>query len=95
MSMPKVTLLGSKGNTYSIGYGAKVYEFSAGIGRRVPVAIALLAAKKTRDGMPLFKVANMPDIVTPEPAVDKAPKEPLVPRQNVTADPHQQTFEVL
>lgn len=88
MSLPKVTLLGDPGNTYTIAYGSCTYEFAAGKPRKVPVVIALEAKKKMLAERPLFSVDGMPRIV-------EVPK--VVPfKQTASVDlPHyQQAFVV-
>jgi hypothetical protein len=80
----EVTLNGSPGNTYSLGFGKKLYLFEAGKPLRVPPAVALLAKKKTgRDGKtPLFEVADLPEVVSragsdsaKNPSPKKAPRK--------------------
>lgn len=63
MSLPKVTLLGDLGNTYTIAYGNRTYEFVAGKTQKVPVVIALEAKKKKLGKRLLFAVNGMPEIV--------------------------------
>lgn len=61
---PKVTLLGLKGNTYLFRYGKSVFEFNAGVPKRVPAAVALILSRKAdRSSRPLFKVEEMPTVV--------------------------------
>jgi hypothetical protein len=94
-SLPKVTLLGSPGNTFVLVYGAKMFEFEAGKSRRVPVPIALLARKKQdRKGNPLFKIADMPEIVRPTPVGASKENPKGSKRQNVTARTSQGTLEI-
>jgi hypothetical protein len=84
-SLPKVTLLGDKGNTYSLGYGAKVYEFTAGVARKVSLPVALVARKvKDKKGNLIFSVEIPQDMTTNPPQPKKNKKRPK-PKQNVAA----------
>lgn len=95
-SLPKVTLLGHTGNTFVIGHGTKTFEFHAGKALRVPVPIALLAAKKKdRRGLPLFSIADMPEIVRPKAQSDvEAPVPGKKKRQTGTARTSQGALEI-
>lgn len=89
MSSPKVTLIGKKGNTYSIVYGQRIFEFTAGIKKRVPVVIAIEAGKKRdRKGNLMFKVEGMPEVI------EKASPVEIVPTLPSPDTPGQQQFGI-
>jgi hypothetical protein len=66
--MPKVTLLSPAGTNYMLAHGVAMHEFRGQISKEVPVAVALICAKKkTPDGKEcLFKVENLPEVVDHE-----------------------------
>jgi hypothetical protein len=66
--MPKVTLLGNPGKTYTYYFGKKEFVFLSGVPQEVPVAVALsLQGKTNRKGKPIFKVVDLPEIITSAP----------------------------
>lgn len=66
MNDPKATLLRSEWSDYTLVFGKKKFRFVGGEARAVPTAIALALRRiKNDDGTPLFKVEDMPLIVTP------------------------------
>lgn len=66
MNDPKATLLRSGWCDYTLIFGKKKFRFVGGEARVVPTAVALaLRRKKLRDGSPMFKIEDMPTIVTP------------------------------
>jgi hypothetical protein len=99
MSLPKVTLLGAPGNTYTIAYGTGTYEFTAGVTRKVPVPIALEARKrKTRDGRPMFDI-SMPATILDEARAEtkvRIPKKAKAAseKQTAPAAPQQTKLEL-
>lgn len=69
--MPKVTLLGKPTRTLNLFFGKKEFKFSSGVPQDVPVAVALALGRRIgRKGKPLFKVEELPSIVSKaEPTV--------------------------
>lgn len=87
--MPKVTLLGKIGSSYTIIIIGGSYTFTVGKAVEVPVAVALEAQKKlNRRKGPLFLVEDLPNIVTMSSAKMIA-EETLVPQQKDTNGPRQ------
>jgi hypothetical protein len=66
MNDPKATLLQSEWSDYTLVFGKKRFRFVGGEARAVPTAVALALRRiEKRDGTPMFKIEDMPVIVTP------------------------------
>lgn len=73
--MPKVTLQGRPGATYTLAFGTKMFKFVEGAPVDVPVAVALELQKRTFKGKSVFVVEELPTIVERAPVqnVNSAP----------------------
>jgi len=85
MNDPKATLLRPGWCDYTLIFGRKKFRFVGGEARVVPTAVALaLRRKKDVKGL-LFKIEDMPIIVTPANAAPKLNDQmptPVVEKQN-------------
>lgn len=86
--MPKVTLLRSDSEDYTIVLGRKVFIFYGGAPKDVPVAVALIA-RRVRDSQKqsVFQIDELPKIVSPKPQVNIP--APEVIEQTVLGRPRQ------
>jgi len=81
--MPKATLLRPEHATFSFAFGRTSYTFHGDQAREVPVAVALeLQKKKDRKGKGLFRIEELPTIVSESDGALKA-------EQNVRGKSHQ------
>ena len=86
--MPKVTLLRSNSEDYTMVLGRKLFIFYGGVPKDVPVSVAL-AAQRARDSQKqlVFKIEGLPKIVPSAPRAVVPPPEVL--EQIVLGKPHQ------